>query len=333
MVKVRYGILGTASIARRRFMPALQKSATSEAVAVASRNYDRARQFAEELGIPRAYGGYDELLADPEVEVVYIPLPNHLHAEWTMKAADAGKHVLCEKPMAVDAREAQQIADHCRDRGVLLMEGFMYRHNPRTRLIREMIECGEIGEVRSVIAEFSFMVDGPTNVRLIPGKGAGSLMDVGCYCVNVSRFLFGEEPLEVIAHQHLEPGIKADMTTSAVLVFKDDRTALINCSFETDFRSAIKIAGTRGILSADKFFAPPTEGKISFTIERRGREAQIHQLDAVDQFLMETDHFSECVRTGKQPLLDPHTDAVANARVIDAIRQSAAKGCSIRVQR
>lgn len=331
--RVRYGILGTASIARRRFVPAVRKSEKSEVVAIASRELASADEFAAKLNIPRPYSGYEALLEDPAVEVVYIPLPNHLHAQWTIRAADAGKHVLCEKPMAVDAEEAQRMADHCRRRGVLLMEGFMYRLNPRTLMIGQMLRDGAIGEVRAVVAQFAFSIDSSSNTRLIPGKGAGSLMDVGCYCINFSRYAFGADPVAVHAHQRIDGVTGADMTTSAILEFDGGQTALVNCSFETAFRSSVEVAGSEGILRADRFFTPPQEGKIGFSIDSGRGDVQHFEVDAVDQFLVETDHFSDCVRGRAQLALDPHEDAAPNAKVIDAIRESAGSGCRVEVRR
>ena len=328
--KVRWGILGVASIVRRRFMPALLKSSKSQVIAIGSRDPEKAKVFASEFNIARPYGSYQEVIDDPEVEVVYVPLPNELHEEWTIKAADAGKHVLCEKPMALAGNEAIRMADHCRDRGVLLMEGFMYRLNPRTLKIKEIIESGALGEIRTVVAQFGFMID-PTNaVRLSATKGAGSLMDVGCYCINVSRYMFGEPPVWVLASQRIHPDYGCDMSTSAMLGFSGDRTAMISCSFETAFRSSLEIAGTEGLLRAEPFFTPPNEGKTSFLI-RAHNETQLIEMDSVDQFLVETDHIADCVRGLAQVALDPHKDAVPNALTIDSIRLAAESQCRTQV--
>lgn len=327
--KVRWGILGTASITRRRFLPALHKSAKSESVAVASRDLARAQEFAREFDIHRQYGSYEELLRDPDVEAVYVPLPNDLHTEWTIKAADAGKHVLCEKPMAVSAQEAIEMADFCRDKGVLMMEGFMYRLNPRTIKIKKAVESGVLGEIKTVIAEFGFRIDS-NNVRLNSLRGAGALMDVGCYCVNISRHVFGETPAWVMASQRLHPEFGCDMSTSAMLGFSGDRTALISCSFETNFRSSLEIIGDEGILKAEPFFTPPNEGISSYSV-KIGNEVEVFETPAVDQFLVETDHFADCVRGRSTLELDPYTDAVPNALTIDAVRQAAESHCRVQI--
>lgn len=318
---VRWGMLGTASITRRRFLPALRKSVKSVPVAVASRDAGRAKEFAREFDIPRAYGAYEELLADPDIEAVYIPLPNDLHAEWTLKAADAGKHILCEKPIAVSGEEAAHMADHCSKRNVLLMEGFMYRLNPRTIRIKEMVDAGVLGEVKAVVAEFGFTID-PNNTRLNSSAGAGSLMDVGGYCVNACRLVFGEEPEWTMAGQQLHPEFGCDMSTTAILGFSSDRTAIISCGFENSFRSSLEVVGANGVLRAEPFFTPPNEGVSSFTV-RSNNETQVFETPAVDQFLVETDHFADCVRGRDTIALDPHTDAVPNALTIDSIRLSA----------
>lgn len=333
--KVKWGVLGTASITRRRFMPAMHMSRNATAVALASRELSRAQEFAARFDIPKSYGSYHELLADPEVEAVYVPLPNHLHGEWTVKAAQAGKHVLCEKPMAVDGDEARRMADACRDNGVLLMEGFMYRLNPRTLAIRKAIDDGLVGQARSVVIEFTFMLGTRDTYRddsrMIPGKGAGSLMDVGCYCVDFARYVFGEEPRSAVAIQDIDETTGGDLSTSAVLDFGGGRTALIACSFQTSYRNNISVAGDQAVLRADKFFTPMEEGKTRFTIQPSYGDGQTFEFDAVNQFLLEIEHFSDCVLGKSSVLLDPYDDAVGNARVIDAIRESARTGTRVRV--
>ena len=315
------GNFGTASITRRRFMPALHKSAKSEALAVASRDLARAQEFAREFDIRRPYGSYEELLRDPDVEAVYIPLPNELHAEWTLKAADAGKHVLCEKPMAVSAEQAIAMADRCKANGVLLMEGFMYRLNPRTIKIKQTVDSGVIGEVRTMVVEFAITID-PNNIRLNSSKGAGSLMDLGSYCINISRYIFGEAPAWVVASQRLHPQFGCDMSTSAMLGFSGERTALISCSFETNFRSSLEIVGSEGVVRAEPFVTPPNEGMSTYSV-RIKNDTEIFETQGVDQLLVETDHFADCVRERSKIALDPYEDAVPNALTIDAVRRAA----------
>jgi len=331
--KVRWGIIGTASIARRRFMPALLKSDKSEAVAIGSRDPGKAQVFASEFNIAEHYGSYQEVLNDPNVEAVYIPLPNQMHSEWTIKAANAGKHILCEKPMALCAGQAQEMADHCASKGVLLMEAFMYRLNPRTLKVKEVIENGMLGEVRTMIAQFGFTINPQDYTRLNNTPGAGALMDTGCYCINISRYLFGEEPVAVIAQQRKHEEFDCDISTSAILEFSGGRTSLISSSFETGFRSAIDVAGSEAVLRVNRFFTPQNEGVIGFTVETRNMQTHLFETDAVDQFLVETDCFADCIREGREIPLDPHKDAVSNARVIDAIRHSAESRCRVEVEK
>src|SRR3954447_13087611 len=184
---VRWGVLSTANIGRRAVLPAIQRSRNGELVAVASRDADKARAFAADLGIPRAYASYEQLLADPEIEAVYIPLPNSMHREWTIKAAQAGKHILCEKPLGLNAAECAEMDAAARQNGVLLMEAFMYRFHPQTERVIQLIRQGAIGHPRLIHAAFTFRLSNPANIRLQSDLGGGSLMDVGCYCVNVSR--------------------------------------------------------------------------------------------------------------------------------------------------
>ena len=331
--KINWGILSTANIVSRRFMPAISKSDRACAYAVASRDAERAKVFAAEFDTPRHFGSYQELIDDPEVEVVYVALPNEWHAEWSIKAARAGKHVLCEKPMALDARQALEVADECRKNGVLLMEAFMYRLNPRTRMIKEVIDSGTLGEVRAITSEFGFMLEPRHASRLIPGKGGGSLMDIGCYCVNFCRCIFGAEPISVLASAHNHPDVGCDMTFSGVLEFTGGRVGMISSSFETAFHSTARVAGTQSILRIEKPFNPSEQGDIGFDVQMPDGKTQSFEVEAVEQFLVEIDSFSDSVREGKPVALDPYEDAIPNIRVIDALRASAESGRRVEVER
>jgi xylose dehydrogenase (NAD/NADP) len=321
--RLKFGIIGAANIAQRRFMPGMLKCAKAEVVAVASRDIAKAEAFRAQFGIHKAYGNYDALLADSEINAVYIPLPNHLHAEWTIKAADSGKHVLCEKPLTLDAGEALKVVEHCKSCGVKLMEAFMYRLNPRTIKMKQLVDEGIIGEPRVVLSDFAFNLEPRHSSRLLPDGGAGSLMDVGCYCVNVSRYLFGAEPVAASAFMNPHPEIGCDTTFSGILDFGGGRSALFNSSFETAFRSSLTVAGTEGVVRVNKPFTPPEEGKIGFSIERRDGSIEEIQFDAVDQFQVEIDAFSSSVIEDQPVPLDPEADAVANMRAIDLLRAAA----------
>ncbi len=323
ITKVKWGLISAANIARRRFMPAMLNSHKAEMIAVGSRDANKAKEFASIFNIPKYYGSYQEVIDDPEVEAVYIAVPNNWHAEWTIKAAEAGKHVLCEKPIALDAEEATAMVKKCKECGVILMEAFMYRFHPRTLKIKQLIDDGLIGEPRNIIADFSFTLEPRHNARLIPGKGAGSLMDVGCYCINVSRYVYDSEPIAVAAHFNVHPEIGCDMTASALLEFQDGKSSLINSSFETAFRNRLQIAGTDGIIYVEKF-AIPGEG-VSSEIIHQNKSGDIYSITIpeADQYLNEIDHFSDCIRNNTPPRLDPFKDAVANMKVIDTVRKSA----------
>ena len=219
MTNLRWGILSTADIARKKVIPGIQKAERCEVVAIASRDAANARSVADELGIATAHGSYEALLADDGVDAVYIPLPNHLHAEWTIAAARAGKHVLCEKPLAMTAADAARMVDACEEAGVRLMEAFMYRVHPSWVAVREIVASGRIGRLSSVQSWFSYYNDDPTNIRNQLDAGGGALFDIGCYTVNLSRMLFGSEPVAVHASMTRDPATGVDTTASAILEF------------------------------------------------------------------------------------------------------------------
>ena len=224
MKPVVWGILSVSTHYGLRIHTNLKKSPLVELRAIASRSRQKAAEAAQFLGIPKSYGSYEELLADKEIEAVYIPLPNHMHAEWVRKAADAGKHVLCEKPFALDAREAEQAIHHAESKGGLVMEAFMYRFHPQWKRAREIIRSGEIGDVHTIHTIFSFMLTDPTNIRNILSAGGGAIPDIGCYAVSSARFLLGREPLRVMSLVHRDPKLKTDILTSAILDFGTTRS-------------------------------------------------------------------------------------------------------------
>src|SRR5690606_5282482 len=216
---VRWGVIGCASIAMRKVLPAMKQASNCDILAIASRDPAKAAAAAAELDIERHYGSYESLLADPDVEAVYVPLPNHLHAEWTVKAAEAGKHVLCEKPLALTAAEATTMVDACERAGVSLMEAFMYRLHPQWVRARELVESGRIGELCAIEASFAYHNTDPANIRNIAEMGGGALMDIGCYPVNVARMMFGGEPADVHAAIRRDPTFGTDILTTVLLDF------------------------------------------------------------------------------------------------------------------
>jgi predicted dehydrogenase len=257
MTSLRWGILSTADIARKKVIPGIRKAARCEIVAIGSRDAAQARRVADELGIPSAHGSYEALLADPDVDAVYIPLPNHLHAEWTIAAARAGKHVLCEKPLAMTAADAELMAEACAAEGVRLMEAFMYRHHPAWVAAMDVVASGRIGRLRAVQSWFSYYNDDPANIRNQLEAGGGALFDIGCYSVNLSRMLFGAEPVRVSAAIDRDPQLGVDTLTSAILEFEDGQ-ATFTCSTRVETDQRVHVYGTDGRLSIGiPFNIPP----------------------------------------------------------------------------
>ena len=326
--RLRFGVLSTARIALNQFIPAARQSALGQVVAIASRDPARAAAAAREAEIPRSHGGYEALLADPEVDAVYIGLPNLLHAEWTIRAAAAGKHVLCEKPVARSAARAREMAEACRRAGVVLMEAFMYRHHPQQQRARELLAAGVIGEARLIRASFCFTLRSPRgNIRVDPALEGGSLMDVGCYAVDVSRYLFGAEPAEVVAMQQVPPRFGVDTTFAGLLRFPGERLAVIDSSFQVGSGGRYEVAGPDGALVVERAFTPGS-GPVTIRVAT-AREPRIEEIPGVNQYALEIDHFARSVQAGH--LLPPAEDGVANAGVLEALYRSAEEGRALAV--
>jgi predicted dehydrogenase len=326
--KVRWGVLGVASIALRRAIPGMQKGEWGEVAAIASRDRGRAEKATREHGIPRAYGSYEELLRDPEIEAIYIPLPNHLHVPWTIQAAEAGKHVLCEKPLAMSVADAERVLAARKRMGVKIGEAFMVRSHPRWILTREMIRTGRIGALRSIAGLFSYFNREPKNVRNVPEFGGGALLDIGCYPVTLSRFIFGEEPTRVIGSLEKDPEFKTDRLDSAILDFPSGR-ATFTCSTQLIYHQRVHIQGTTGRMEIDTPLNPPTDRPSRILIDD-GRDllgggVTMETISPCDQFTIQGDLFSRAIReNGEVPV--PVEDAIANAAVIEAIFRSADSG-------
>ena len=322
MSQLRWGILSTAHIARTKVIPGIQKADRCQVVAIGSRDLDQARRAAAQLGIPRAHGSYEALLADPEIDAVYIPLPNHLHAEWTIAAARAGKHVLCEKPLALSAAEAEHMVDACRAEGVRLMEAFMYRLHPSWVAVRELVASGRIGRLVAVQSWFSYFNDDPTNIRNIRDYGGGALMDVGCYSVNLSRMLFGTEPTRVEASVVRDGPGGVDVLTSGLLEF-DDGVAAFTCSTRAEDDQRVHVYGTAGRISVGiPFNIPPDRPSYVFLTAGGDPPVDPHTevltFETADPYAVEAQRFAEAVLDGG-PTPTPPEDAVANMRVIERI--------------
>lgn len=327
MEPVRWGILSTAKIGRTKVVPGMMKSPLCRVVAVASRNEENARGMAEELGIPKAYGSYEELLADPQIEAIYNPLPNHLHVPMTLAAAAAGKHVLCEKPIAITAKEAEELKSA--PPNVLIAEAFMVRHHPQWQHALELIRTGTIGELRAVQAFFSYFNADPGNIRNKADIGGGGLLDIGCYAVVAGRYLFDTEPLRVIALIDRDPGFDVDRTTSALIDFGAGRQLTFTVSTQTVPYQRVNVFGTKGRLEIEIPFNAPVDTPTRLFVDdgtaHGGKSAKAAEFPAVDQYQLQGETFSKAVR-GISPLAYGLEDALANMRILDALRRSEATG-------
>jgi predicted dehydrogenase len=320
--KLRWGILGVARI-NERILPAFAHTEHAEAAALASRSAERAEQAARAAGIPRAHGCYEALLDDPGVDAVYIPLPNTLHAEWTRRAAERGKHVLCEKPLTPGAAEAENLIAFCDAKGVQLMDGFMWPHHPRTAEIRRLLDSGAVGRVERVTGAFTFPLRplDPSNIRLQPQMGGGSLLDVGCYPVYGIRWAFGAEPVRVHAHARYLHGVDVEM--SGLLWLADGRVGAFDCGFTLPYRPWLEIVGGEGTVTVPNLWTPGPQA--AYTVQRSGHEPEAHAVPGHDQIARMLDDFSGAVLRG-EPVRPGPDEAVRTLRVLDALARSAREG-------
>jgi predicted dehydrogenase len=332
MALLRWGILSTADIGLRKVVPGIQKAARCEVVAIASREIAAARLAAEQLGIPRALASYEALLADPEVDAVYIPLPNHLHAQWTIAAARAGKHVLCEKPLALTSTDAERMVEACEAAGVRLMEAFMYRLHPSWVAVRELVAAGRIGRLRAVQSWISYFNDDPANIRNIAKFGGGALFDIGCYQVNLSRMLFGAEPTRVEATVERDPVSGTDVLTSAILEFGGGLGGLaaLTCSTRSEPDQRVHIYGTKGRISFGIPFNIPPDRPAEVFLTAGGDppvapHTETLTFPTADPYTVQAERFAEAVLDGA-PTPTPPQDAVANIGVIERIFEAAKAG-------
>jgi predicted dehydrogenase len=322
---LRWGVISTANIGRVAVLPAIRRSSNGDLVAVASREEGTARAFAKNLGIPQAYGSYEALLAADDIDAVYIPLPNSLHREWTIKAAEAGKHVLCEKPLALDAAECQEMEAAAQQNGVVFMEAFMYRFHPQTEKVLQLVQDGAIGEPRLIYAAFTFRLSNLENIRFSPELGGGSLMDVGCYCVNIIRTVAGVipgagEPVEVQARANWgETGVDDEMT--GTLLFANGLLAQFSSGLTLERREFYQVAGPEGHLDVQSAFLPGT-GDTTINEYHGRRDPVAHEIPGVDEYQLMVEHFASCVHSGA-PVRYPPSEAAANMRVIEALYRSA----------
>ena len=320
---VRWGVLSVANIGVKRVVPAILASSNGQLMAVASRNPHRARELFAHIPQVRIYGAYESLLEDPEIEAVYIPLPNSMHAEWSIRALEAGKHVLCEKPLAVTVQQGRTMVEVARANDRLLMEAFMYRYHPQTLWALEQVHGGRIGTVKLVHASFAFNVmqsSHPHNIRLQASLAGGSLMDVGCYPVNFCRAVFGHPPSVVTARVYKPDDGQVELTTNAVLDFGDGRFGLIDSSFDLPTRQVAEIHGENGSICIPLPFTPG-EVEVEVILSLEGQTIHQH-IARVDQYRLEVEHFGACVRSGTQPVFDL-TETLENLATLEAIYRSA----------
>ena len=317
---LRWGLLSTARI-NRALIPPLRASERNQLTAVASRSLEAAEAYATEWNIPRALGSYAALLADPEIDVIYNPLPNHLHAEWTIRALQAGKHVLCEKPMALTLDELDRMAAAAQEAHCVLAEAFMYRHQPQTLKVKELVESGALGSLRLIKGAFTFTLANPQDYRLSPDMGGGSIWDVGCYPVSYARLIVGREPLDVFGWQ--VPGATGiDETFTGQMRFAGDVLAQFDCGFASPYRTHIEIVGSEAALNIPVPFKPGTREEILLT---RGYERETIEIHGPDLYVGEVEDMADAVLLGKSPRVSL-ADSRGNVAAILALLESARLG-------
>lgn len=325
---MKWGVLGVASIATRKVIPGMQQGEWSEIAGIASRDLKRAEEAAGKLGIAKAYGSYEELLADPEIEAVYNPLPNHLHVPWSIKAAEAGKHVLCEKPISLTVAEAKTLLEARERCGVKIGEAFMVKTHPQWLRTRELIRNGVIGELRAIVGAFSYFNRDPQNVRNNPEWGGGGMLDIGCYPITTSRFIFGEEPVRVAGLIERDPDFKTDRLASAILEFPSGH-ATFTCSMQLVAYQRMQFLGTTGRIEMEiPFNAPADRGCRIFIDDGRdvfGSGIRIERIPICDQYRVQGDAFSRAIREGSEVPV-PLEDAIGNMAVIEAVFRAGESG-------
>lgn len=322
--RLRWGVLGTAGTARAHVVPAIQASSNGSVTAVAGRDADRSEKFAAAFGIPVVFDGYEALLASPDIDAVYIPLPNSLHAEWSLRALESGKAVLCEKPLAATAGAAARVVDAFAAKNMPLMEGFMYRFHPQNRHVLKLIADGAIGEVREVRAHLSVRIMeplDPENIRFKSEMGGGSLLDMGCYAINIARSIFGEEPRSVMGSLDIDPALGVDVSAAGILEFEGSRSALVSSSFKAGGQGAYQVIGSKGTIEVPRALLPGMGSRIAeglvVLVDEDGRRTDT-RFDPVDQYRLMVEAFAGSVLAGKPVPYDPR-DSVKNLVVCDAI--------------
>ncbi|NUK30226.1 Gfo/Idh/MocA family oxidoreductase [Parageobacillus sp. VR-IP] len=328
--KVRWGILSTAAIARETMIPAIQRANNAEVVAIASSS-GKARSIAKELGIPVSYESYDQLLDDPNVDAVYIPLPNSMHVEWTIKAANKQKHVLCEKPAALCEADVRKMVEACKQNNVFFMEAFMYQFHPQHQRVKDIISSGEIGDIKCMRASFSFYLrDRETNIRMNAQLGGGSLFDVGCYCVHSIRNLLDSEPMELFVQSNYDEHRSIDMTTSGWMKMKNGVHALFDCSFEMFPQNKYEMIGTKGKVEVSRAYRPDVHGGNGIITVTTDSGETRKEVVFGDQYVLEMEHASHCILEDVEPLYSGD-NMIQQARVLEACYTSVKTGNVVRL--
>ncbi len=326
---VNWGVISTAKIGRVHVIPAMMKSDDVNVIAIGSRDLAKGQAYADELGIPKVYGSYEELLADPEIEAVYNPLPNHLHVPVTIQAMEAGKHVLCEKPISMDAAEAEQLVEVSKRTGKIVEEAFMVRQNPQWLRVVELVKEGAIGELRAIQGMFSYFNDDPDNIRNMADIGGGGIYDIGCYLITTSRMVTEEEPNRLAAVIDRDPVMKTDRLASAVMTFPSGVQATWTCSTQMTSRQRMNFVGTKGRIEVEVPFNAPNDRPCRIFIDdgrdNFGTGIKTEEFPIADQYAIQGDLFSRAIRDGG-PVTVSLENSIANMRVIDAVFKAGETG-------
>lgn len=322
--KIRWGILSTAKIGVVKVIPAMQQGKYCEITAISSRDLNEAKRVANSLGIPKAYGSYEELLSDSDIDAVYIPLPNHLHVDWAIKALEAGKHVLLEKPVGLSSKEAEKLIEASKGKPELkVMEAFMYRHHPQWQKAKKLVDEGAIGKLKSIQTFFSYYNTDPTNIRQNPDFGGGGLMDIGCYCISLSRFIFAEEPKRVNGLVEFDPNFKTDRMASGILDFPGG-TSTFTCSTQIVPFQRVNIFGDKGGIEIEIPFNAPPDKPTKLWLHTSEKKEEI-SFDICDQYTIQGDLFSKAILNNAE-VPTPLEDALNNMLVIEAVFMSSESG-------
>jgi predicted dehydrogenase len=318
--KIRWGVLSTANIGQKRVIPAIQQASNGEVIAISSRNQETAESTAEVLGIERAYGSYEALIADPDIDAIYNPLPNSEHAVWSIRTAEAGIPMLCEKPLARDAAEAQSIVDAFVSRNIIFAEAFMYRFHPQTERVKAIVSEGGIGEIQLMMASFTFQVRTENNIRLNKALAGGSLMDVGCYCVNVFRYMTGEEPVELEALAQIGEKTGVDESLTGLLRFPSGAMGHFDCGLRTFRNHMYEIRGSEGrVLVPQGFVMNPEETSVHYW---HHDDYEVLKIPAANHYQLMVEDFADALINKRPPHFHPQ-DAVSNMRVVDRLLAAA----------